>query len=380
MTQFLSFAERSHDRLVMRRSFTSPRRGEVDAAHAAAGEGDQGCPDNARPRRPALRADLSPPGRGKERRRLALAFALPLIVTFIQPATAAPTLRAEALVTGEIVTVGDLIEGADGLEGVALFRAPDPGQTGPVSAAVAIAAARRAGVAEVEAGEVSQIFVTRASREVTRAEIEGAITAKAATEYGADVEAIEVALDGEVASTHLDAAATGPLEVQRFAADPRSGRFEATLAVAGRAARAIRVAGSAVETVEVVTLSRPLARGEIVSAADIRTDRRPKAQAHDAVAPADAAGLAARRPIREGQPLRAGDLMRPQHVERGGFVTLIYAGAGLSLSLKAKALAAGAAGDVISVQNLQSKRVVNGVVTGPSEVTVTSAPTALARR
>ncbi|MFJ5488451.1 flagellar basal body P-ring formation chaperone FlgA, partial [Hansschlegelia beijingensis] len=83
---------------------------------------------------------------------------------------------------------------------------------------------------------------------------------------------------------------------------------------------------------------------------------------------------------REGQALREADLMRPQHVQRGGFITLVYAADGLSLSLKAKALAAGAAGDVIAVQNLQSKRVVNGVVTGPSEVTVTAPTTTVARR
>ena len=49
-------------------SFTSPLRGEVDAAQAAAGEGARGFPESARPPHPALRADLSPPGRGEEHR------------------------------------------------------------------------------------------------------------------------------------------------------------------------------------------------------------------------------------------------------------------------------------------------------------------------
>lgn len=307
--------------------------------------------------------------------------ALALTAALASPAFAGPTLRAEALVEGEVVTVGDLFDHAEGLEGVALFRAPDPGQTGPLSAAAALAAARRAGVPGCEAGEVREVFVTRASREITRSEVEAAILARAATDYGVDVEAIDVALDGEDAPVHLDAAQKGALTVARFVADPKSGRFDATLEITGSiGAKPIRVTGAAVETVEVATLARPLARGEIVASADIRHDRRPKAQAPDAVHPSEAAGLAAKRALREGQPLRSGDLMRPQHVERGGFVTLIYASSGLNLSLKARALGAGAGGDVISVQNLQSKRVVTGVVTGPSEVTVTAAPTALARR
>jgi flagella basal body P-ring formation protein FlgA len=308
--------------------------------------------------------------------------ALAFLSLSLQAAAAAPTLRAEALVVGDIVTVGDLIDGADGLEGVALFRAPDPGQTGPLPAAAAIEAAKRVGLSGVETGEVRQIFVTRASREVTRAEIEGALVARAATDFGADVEAIEITLEGDVGPVHLDAAQKGAVEVTRFVADPRSGRFDATLSVAGigRGAPPIRASGSVVETVEVATLARAFARGEIVSAAEVRIDRRAKAQALGAMAPGDVPGLAARRALREGQPLRTGDLMRPQHVDRGSFVTLVYAGSGLSLSLKAKALAAGAAGDVIAVQNVQSKRVVNGVVTGPSEVTVTAGPTAVARR
>lgn len=303
------------------------------------------------------------------------------VPAFAAPAHAGPTLRHEAVVSRDVVTVGDLIDGADGLEGVALFRAPDPGQTGPVSAAVAIAAARRAGVQGVEAGDVREVFVTRASREITPAELEGAIIARAATELGSDVDAIEVRLDAGDA-IHVDAAEKGAIEVVRYFGDPRSGRFEAAVELAGRrrGEKPIRVTGSAVETIEVATLSRSLERGEIVAAADLRKERRPKSQAADAAVPAEIVGLAARRSLREGQPLRSADLMRPQHVERGGFVTLIYASSGISLSLKAKALSAGAQGDVISVQNVQSKRVVTGVVTGPSEVTVTAAPTTIARR
>ncbi|WP_271168118.1 transglycosylase domain-containing protein [Hansschlegelia plantiphila] len=49
-------------------ALTSPRRGEVDAASAAAGEGVSRSPERSRPPHPALRADLSPLGRGEEGR------------------------------------------------------------------------------------------------------------------------------------------------------------------------------------------------------------------------------------------------------------------------------------------------------------------------
>ncbi|MGA0532183.1 flagellar basal body P-ring formation chaperone FlgA [Hansschlegelia sp. KR7-227] len=308
---------------------------------------------------------------------LAVALAAPVWVALAAPAWAAPTLRSAALVSGELVTLGDLVDGVETGADLAVFRAPDPGQTGDVPAAAVIAAARRAGL-DLAAGGVSEVTVTRASRILTRAEVEAAITARASTDFGVDVDAIDVTLDDPAGARHLDAAAKGPLDVARFVADRSSGRFEATIEVAGAAA--IRVSGAAVETVAVATLNRSLARGDLVARADVAPARLPKSQARDAASPDEVVGLAARRAIREGQPLRSNDLMRPQHVERGSFVTVVYLNDGISLSLKAKALAAGAAGDLIAVQNIQSKRTVNGVVTGPSEVTVTAGPTALARR
>jgi flagella basal body P-ring formation protein FlgA len=309
--------------------------------------------------------------------RLALAFS----IAAAAPAYAAPTLRAEALVSGELVTLGDLVDDAGGRAGIALFRAPAPGSTGSVPAETIIDAARRAGAGDISAGGVSEVAVTRASRRIAAAEIEFMIADRAAAELRAAPENLEVRLDAGEASLHLASEVTGALVLTRFVIDPRSGRFEASLDADGRSSAApLRVTGSAVGTVEVAVPARPLGRGDILSASELRTERWPRAQAQDAIPAAEAAGLSARRPLREGQPLRRADLMRTQHVERGAAVTMIYAADGLSLTLRAKALASGAQGDVIAVQNLQSKRVVNAVVSGPSQVTVTAAPTALARR
>ncbi len=305
--------------------------------------------------------------------------AVPLAIPV--PASAQPRLRAEALVSSDLVRFGDLFDGAGADAGLALFRAPDPGLAGTVPAGVAIEAARKAGVPDAVAGDVVAISVIRVSRVVRLAELEAAIAERAASEAGASVDDMKVTFDGDGRDLHMDAGVEGALELARFAADSRSGRFEATFQ-SGRSlpGSPIRVAGSVVETVEVATLASPVERGETLSEGDMIRERKPRSQAAGLLDIRDAVGLAARRSLREGQSLRQGDLMRPQYVERGGFITLIYAGAGVSLTLKAKALGNGASGDLVAVQNLQSKRVVNGVVTGPSQVTVTAAATAVARR
>jgi flagellar basal body P-ring formation protein FlgA len=54
-------------------------------------------------------------------------------------------------------------------------------------------------------------------------------------------------------------------------------------------------------------------------------------------------------------------------------VLIVYETPGLALSLRGKANEAGAVGDVIAVQNLQSKRVLQASIVGPGRVSVSQA-------
>lgn len=62
--------------------------------------------------------------------------------------------------------------------------------------------------------------------------------------------------------------------------------------------------------------------------------------------------------------------MKPNIVQRDDTVTLVYEAPGLVLTLRGQAQEAGALGDTISVLNQQTKRSVQGVVSGPGRVTV----------
>jgi len=57
-------------------------------------------------------------------------------------------------------------------------------------------------------------------------------------------------------------------------------------------------------------------------------------------------------------------------VSRDQSVMLIYETPGLYLTGRGKALESGTEGDTVSVTNLQSKRTVQGVVTGPGQVSI----------
>ncbi len=81
-------------------------------------------------------------------------------------------------------------------------------------------------------------------------------------------------------------------------------------------------------------------------------------------------GLAARRVLNVGQPLRSIDLHKAQLVQRGELVTMIYKNGDMEISASGKAQDGGALNDVIRVVNAGSNRTVTATVTGPKEVTL----------
>jgi flagella basal body P-ring formation protein FlgA len=61
-------------------------------------------------------------------------------------------------------------------------------------------------------------------------------------------------------------------------------------------------------------------------------------------------------------------LTKPDLVQRNDIVTLTYATPGITLTMRGKALESGAEGDSIAVLNEQTKRTLQGIVTGPGRV------------
>ena len=67
--------------------------------------------------------------------------------------------------------------------------------------------------------------------------------------------------------------------------------------------------------------------------------------------------------------------MKPMIVQRNDTVSIVYEAPGLMLTLRGQAQDAGALGDTIGVLNVQSKRVVQGIITGPGRVQILGSAT-----
>jgi flagella basal body P-ring formation protein FlgA len=299
------------------------------------------------------------------------------------PDLARPRLKAQATVTGEFVRIGDLVENAGIIAKVPIFRAPDLGSTGSVSAEAVVEAVRAHALVGLDTGELSEVVVTRASRTIPAKEIEERIAQALSTQNAlGPVKDIVVNFDRELRALQLEASAKGEPRVGYLTYDARNGRFDVTLDIPTSATTrgTLRLSGRAAATVEVVTLARTIERGEVIKSADVQIERRPRAEiGRDIVTNADlAVGQAARSAYQVGRVLRAADLMRPEIVQRNETVTLVYEVPGITLTVRGKAVEGGAEGDVISVLNEQSKRTVQGVVAGPGRVTISTASPRLA--
>jgi flagellar basal body P-ring formation protein FlgA len=315
------------------------------------------------------------------------ALAMALVLTVLGTGAAAaqsvrPTLRANVTVDGDLVRIGDLVENAGPVANVAIFRAPDLGTTGAVSTERITDAIRPYQLIDIDTGGVSEVTVTRSSRTIEVKEISDRIVEALSRQYAlGKVDNIGLTFDRPVRTLQVEAGAGGELQVLALNYDPRTSRFDAVLDLPSSPIlhrQPLRFTGTAIETVEAVAVNRPVERGEVLQASDLTTLRRPKGQASKLAAPAAAIGLAARHALQPGQPLAATDLMKPELVTRSETVTLIYQAPGVTLTLRGQAQGSGALGDSIGVLNIETKRIVQGVVSGPDRVTVAAATTHLA--
>ena len=314
-------------------------------------------------------------------RPLILCFAAALMLAGLSARPAAaqnamPALRASATVTGDIVRIGDLIENAGPVADIPIFRAPDLGTRGTVPTEKVVEAIRPHQLIGIDTRGLNEVVVIRATREIAPAEISARVAKALEGQYGLGAaHNIQVEFDREPRTLNVEPTSTGELQVVSLAYNPRSGRFDVTLDLPSSAAMrnlTTRFTGIATETIDAVSVDHPVERGEVLKASDLVIARRPKSEGPAITDIRAAAGLAARHQLRPGQALHEADLMKPMIVQRNDTVTIVYEAPGISLTLRGQAQDAGALGDTISVANLQSKRVVQGVVSGPGRVTVTS--------
>ena len=283
-------------------------------------------------------------------------------------------LRENVRVDEKLVTLGDLFSNAGEVADKAVFRAPSIGQSGVVSATRVIEAAMRAGLTRIAPHTIDKVTVSRDSRLVTEDSIlEGLIARLRSKGFVSASGRIDIELSTRLSDQHADVSSLRPFDLRNLRFDRTSGLFSAELSLAGRSdIGSIRLNGRAIETILTPVMTRNMRRGEIVSDADITLTPMPRQQVALAK-PAKVSsiiGMATRQSLRAGMIANESYFTAPDVVDRSDIVTILFRAGNLSLSMRGKALMAGAVGDVISVQNQQTNKIVRGEIVGPGLVQI----------
>lgn len=295
---------------------------------------------------------------------------------------AAAKLRANIEVTGSLVTLNDLFEDAGSQGNRAVFRAPSIGQTGTIRAERVILAARQAGLGAIDQNNVSMVRVHHASQRVTEQQVTQDLLLRLRNQgFVSSTGDVEIFLNQTIPDQHAAIDALPAYEIRNLRFDRVSGRFSGRLLVGGRQNLSpIRFTGQATETIMVPMTTRALARGEIIAEEDIALTPMPKRRARNA----DMAqlnqliGKAARQNIRQGSIATRSMFKIPEIINRSDVVTILFKAGKLTLTMRGTALSPGAKGDVISVQNDQTNRIIRARIKEPGLVQVDTPQTTLA--
>lgn len=175
--------------------------------------------------------------------------------------------------------------------------------------------------------------------------------------------------DAAVAEAHLDPALRMPqcdqaLEARRSSA--------ATVEVSCPTGWRLFVPVKVQRSQSVLVLTRNVASGETITADLFMAERRDTARiAGAAIAePAQAVGRSARRMLAAGSVLTTGDLESPRVVRRGDTIALVSRQGGIEVRMEGRALADAGVDERVRVENLSSRRVVQGVAGADGSVVV----------
>jgi flagella basal body P-ring formation protein FlgA len=120
----------------------------------------------------------------------------------------------------------------------------------------------------------------------------------------------------------------------------------------------------------VLVYARNIRAGDLIRPEDLRWSADAIASGDALSDPDEAAGKAARRPLREGAPSLQSDLAAQTLIHRDDIVSVSFSSDGISLVLQGKALGDATRGQTVEVMNTASKKIIEAVCSGPGQAAV----------
>ncbi len=305
-----------------------------------------------------------------------LLFAITFGVMFLiagAKAALAASLRPVAVLTEDVLTVGDIFQGLSSEKAsYVLGPAPQPGHDMILNARTLMRIATVVDLSWQPRHSEEQVTVRRAATVIDTSMIKTELKGELA-QYGVK-DRYDISFVTDEPSIILPIDEQGTMEFRSFDFDPAHNRFNAVIVAPSKAnpLREIKVSGKIDRLVNVPVLKSTLRRGDIIGRTDVEYIELSSGRLqNDYILDAEKIiGMTPRRVAMIGEPLRESEFDYPQIVERGEYITIIYDNGPMMLTAKGKAMQNGAKGDIVSVINVTSNRSVQGIISAEREVTV----------
>lgn len=283
------------------------------------------------------------------------------------------TLNPHVILAKEVLTVGDLFSGAGPHADHILAPAPKPGselvlkQTDLQRVTDAFRLTWDNGDPSVTATiERDAVLVTpmMLSEALGKSDLADKIASDA-----------DILVDSPVDGIALNGQGLPDMAFDALSYDPLTQRFSgiAKLSRDGKVVSRTPISGMAAKMLDVPMLSGPIDRGMQIGSTDVISVRMPARDVKPGMVThtEDLVGMVARRALKNNAPIAKNDVIPQILVRRNEIVSVTYKNGTIVLTTKARALANAAKGDTVQLENPSSKKIIEAVVTGPQQTTVT---------
>ena len=289
--------------------------------------------------------------------------------------TPLPTLRSHGEVEDNYIKLGDLFANLpEEKREIAVAYSPRPGRKAVFDALWLYRVARRYELKWRPMSRLDQAVISRPSQIIGQSDIERVLT-HALADRGAP-DRFQVEFSGRNLTMHITVESEASIEVEDLQYQPGDDRFTAILGVPGDhgADRRTRVSGRIYAVIDVPVLNRRMEAGDVISETDLDwlELRKDRIERDTVVDQSQLLGMTPQRAVHAGTVVRAGMIRRPILVEKNSLVSMHLSSGALRLIAQGRALENGSAGDVIRVQNTNSKNTIEATVTSHGTVAVSN--------
>lgn len=302
-----------------------------------------------------------------------LALIMGSITLFIGARSAmAASLKPVSIINSDTLKLGDIFEGITRNADYVIGPAPQPGQDMVLNARTLYRIAVALDLPWKPTSSSDKIVIRREATVVPFHAIEKTLKQELETKgvHGN----FTVSLTNGKPTIVLPQDLPENVEISSFNYDTQKDYFQASLVAPSldNPVKKILVSGFVERLVSVPVLRGNLQRGTIIGESDIEMVEMPqKTLQHNIIMDKERLiGMTPRRIAYAGKYILAGTLERPQLVERGEKVTIMFQESPLVLTAKGKAMQSGAKGDLIRVKNTNSSRTIDAYITGENQVVV----------